>query len=375
MDSIHYLPTEVLEYILYNVDQDTIRDTCTQVCQEWSKIIQAVQFWKRYHHFWSKSKNKYLSKPIGLTKYQKSVIPDKMFNDIYHWKLFSYIKPNENPFEINLLKNWDGSMVTPEEIQKQDNRYFEDGFTNPWPTYPFWEVFSSGGKGWKVRTLEIDKENIYNKELIQMYPKLCYVASYHSCTKSQTIDLVKDYGISKNILHNPKYQFDIDIMEWFIMKGPCRYEVIVSLRDENNRMIQELQCDSKFCTEFENGKWRKIHRIITVCGIRRIRFITFYHGATCNEPVPTHENNVQEAIGEWANVCTKMAGASITLSYPTLTKLAKEEQLYSNRYIVYPKFENGKIWTTIDSFGPLGFNKFSLNTFPATATSLTSDEN
>ena len=125
MDSIQYLPTEVLEYILYNVDQDTIRDTCTQVCQEWSKIIQAVQFWKRYHHFWSKSKNKYLSKPIGLTKYQKSVISDKMFNDKYHWKLFSYIKPNENPFEINLLKNWDGSMVTPEEIQKQDNRYFE----------------------------------------------------------------------------------------------------------------------------------------------------------------------------------------------------------------------------------------------------------
>ena len=125
MDSIQYLPTEVLEYILYNVDQDTIRDTCTQVCQEWSKIIQAVQFWKRYHHFWSKSKNNYLSKPIGLTKYQKRVIPDKMFNDIYHWKLFSYIKPNENPFEINLLKNWDGSMVTPEEIQKQDNRYFE----------------------------------------------------------------------------------------------------------------------------------------------------------------------------------------------------------------------------------------------------------
>ena len=82
-----------------------------------------------------------------------------------------------------------------------------------------------------------------------------------------------------------------------------------------------------------------------------------------------------EAIGEWANVCTKMAGASITLSYPTLTKLAKEEQLYSNRYIVYPKFEDGKIWTTIDSFGPLGFNKFSLNTFPVTASTLTSDEN
>ena len=125
MDSIQYLPTEVLEYILYNVDQDTIRDTCTKVCQEWSKVIQAVQFWKRYHHFWSKSENKYLSKPIGLTKYQKSVIPDKIFNDIYNWKLFSYIKPNENPFEINLLRNWDGSMVTPEEIQKQSNRYFE----------------------------------------------------------------------------------------------------------------------------------------------------------------------------------------------------------------------------------------------------------
>lgn len=125
MDSIQYLPTEVLEYILYNVDQDTIRDTCTKVCQEWSEVIQAVQFWKRYHQFWSKSKNKYLSKPIDLTKYQKSVIPDIMFNDIYHWELFSYIKPNENPFEINLLKNWDGSTVTQEEIETQDNRYFE----------------------------------------------------------------------------------------------------------------------------------------------------------------------------------------------------------------------------------------------------------
>ena len=73
------------------------------------------------------------------------------------------------------------------------------------------------------------------------------------------------------------------------------------------------------------------------------------------------------AADGWAETCTKMTGASITLSYPVLTKLSKEEQLYSNRYIVHPKFKGGKTWTTIDSFGPLGNNKFSLGSYPVTA--------
>ena len=121
----------------------------------------------------------------------------------------------------------------------------------------------------------------------------CFIASYHSCSKSQTIDLVKDYGISRKILHDPKYEFDVEVLEWHIMKGPCRYELKISFRDENNKLIQEIDCDNTYLNEFKKGNWAKCHRTATICGIRRLRYITFYHGATCNEPVPTIEGNVQ----------------------------------------------------------------------------------
>ena len=172
--------------------------------------------------------------------------------------------------------------------------YFTDGFTKPWPTYPFWEVFSSGGKGWTIENpIQIKNQCQDNIELLKLSPKGCFIASYHSCTKSQTVDLIEECGISREILHNPKYQFDINVSEWHIMNGPCRYELHISLRNEENMIIQELVCDSKFSSEFEKGIWGKVHRTITVCGIRRLRFITFYHGATCNEPVPTHDLNNQ----------------------------------------------------------------------------------
>ena len=83
------------------------------------------------------------------------------------------------------------------------------------------------------------------------------------------------------------------MLEWFIMQGPCRYELRVSFRDEKNRVIQELDSDSTYSNEFEKGTWARCHRTAIICGLRQLRYITFYHGATCNEPVPTIENNVQ----------------------------------------------------------------------------------
>ena len=165
--------------------------------------------------------------------------------------------------------------------------------TEPWPTYPHWNIFSSGGKGWKVLQEPDILVEAKNKLLADSNPRSCFIASYHSCTKSQTIDLINDYGISRKILHNPRYEFDVDVLEWHIMKGPCRYELKVSFRDEKNRIIQEVECDNTYLNEFKNGTWAKCHRTVTICGIRRLRYITFYHGATCNEPVPTIENNVQ----------------------------------------------------------------------------------
>ena len=77
--------------------------------------------------------------------------------------------------------------------------------------------------------------------------------------------------------------------------------------------------------------------------------------------------NFLAAIDDWADVGTKMTGGSISLSYPKMTRLTKDEQLYSNRYVRHPKFSDGKTWYTVDSFGPLGNNKFSSGTYPITA--------
>ena len=158
-------------------------------------------------------------------------------------------------------------------------------------------MLSSGGKGWRVEPLPEAKDRDSRiEQILKQSPKSCFIASYHSCTKAQTVDLIQDYGISRKILHNEKYQFRIDVTEWYIMIGPCRYELILTFRDEDNMIIQEVKYNSKFSMEFEKGEWGKCHLTMTICGIRKLRYITFYHGATCNQAVPTVDNNNQGNI-------------------------------------------------------------------------------
>ena len=73
------------------------------------------------------------------------------------------------------------------------------------------------------------------------------------------------------------------------------------------------------------------------------------------------------AIDGWADFGTKMKGGYVSLSYPTKSRLTRDEQLYSNRYVRHPKFIGGKTWFTVDSFGPLGNNKFSSGTYAITS--------
>ena len=122
------LPNEILEHILYNVDQETLRLKCIDVCNKWRNIIQSVQFWKRYHRYWY---SHILSNAISypFLKGSSSYIPEDMFRGDYDWILFSYINPQENPFQRNLLRNSDGNQVSTEEIQVQGNRYFEGAYT------------------------------------------------------------------------------------------------------------------------------------------------------------------------------------------------------------------------------------------------------
>ena len=122
---IQDLPNELLEHILYNVDQDTLRSKCTDVSISWRKILQSLSFWKRYHRYWCNPDVSYSCQYPSIKLSQNKYIPDDMFRGDYNWSFFSFINPLRNPFETNLLMNSDGNEVSVNELQMQENRYFE----------------------------------------------------------------------------------------------------------------------------------------------------------------------------------------------------------------------------------------------------------
>ena len=125
MVHVEELPNELVENILYNVDQETLRSSCNYVSHSWRKIIQSVPFWKRYHRYWDNLGRRKSPSVTSLNAKQTGYIPDKLFLDNHDWHLFSLINPKANPFEINLLQNSDGNLVSENELNVQNNRFFE----------------------------------------------------------------------------------------------------------------------------------------------------------------------------------------------------------------------------------------------------------
>ena len=121
MVGIETLPNEVLEYILFNVDQETLRSKCLYVSKTWKDLIQCVPFWKRYHRHWDEVFRRQDAENVKRIGY----IPDEIFNNNGDWRFFSLISPTSNPFERNLLQNSDGNLVSANEISAQNNRIFE----------------------------------------------------------------------------------------------------------------------------------------------------------------------------------------------------------------------------------------------------------
>ena len=110
MVGIEDLPNELLEYLLFNVHQETLRLNCVYVSKSWRSLIRCVPFWKRYHRHWEEGRGS---------------IPDEIFMNNNDWRFFSLINSKTNPFERNLLQNADGNLVSVDESNAQNNRYFE----------------------------------------------------------------------------------------------------------------------------------------------------------------------------------------------------------------------------------------------------------
>ena len=127
MTNIDEVPNEILEYILYNVEQDTLRSQCTNVSTKWKHIIQSVEFWIRYHHFWCTKKHQIPWWPVIDSDKSQST---ECNAQVYDWNFYSHLNPMNNPFKRNLLKNHSGSLISAEELHSQENRYYEGKCAN-----------------------------------------------------------------------------------------------------------------------------------------------------------------------------------------------------------------------------------------------------
>ena len=65
-------------------------------------------------------------------------------------------------------------------------------------------------------------------------------------------------------------------------------------------------------------------------------------------------------MDEWEDVGTKITGGCVSLSYPMITQMSKDKQLYTNRYTSHPKFKSGQAMRTVEFIGPLAKKKRSL---------------
>jgi len=252
------------------------------VCTSWRDLIQTNQFWRSKLIFQS----------------GRSLPSSLLHNQTLTWKILASICVN-NGYARNLLVNGCGQDVGEEELANQDSRKVVDGFTEPWPEYPGWNILSSGGSGWRLHRCigEAPQEFEANS---------CFLTSYHSCSKVQVIDLAK-CGVLDEVMD--KFQPVIKVKDWYSkFEGHgAVYEVKVELLDDEGRVMEGKSFSWRDDMEEGDGThWRRVEHEWREYG-PGVRSVRFYHGGT--------DTAMKE--GWWGS---KMSGSSIVVDYPTEIK-------------------------------------------------------
>ena len=243
------LPDDVWEEIFLQCDVETINKIAT-VSKDWNQIISSSIFWKR----------KLLKQQVSLPQ---DVIQSKRLN----WKVLrsfcrTLSKHKVLPYNVNLIQNASGELETDPDKLLLGNRNEVD-FDEYW--FQHWFIWSSGGQGWRLF-----------KEDDLTY----FAASYISCTKSQTVDLVKR-GVDPVILD--EYQPEITIKDHW---SHCRnhagvYELKVKLMNAEMREVTGFSRRVLISAD-DPEEWRSVGHVFSEYG-GGVRFVELYHGGMSDD--------------------------------------------------------------------------------------------
>lgn len=151
-----YIPEEVLASVLYYVDHKSLVK-CMSVCKRWNQLIR--------NYVWRKK--------------SETIVGRLLPADDEHlpWSLHYLICKPHGPFERNLVKNHSGS----EGLKKH------------------WHIIRNQGNQWAIEEPPCGVPALPETEPLFHERKTCFVTSYHYCSKTQTINLIKE-GLTPHIL-------------------------------------------------------------------------------------------------------------------------------------------------------------------------------
>ncbi|XP_048872959.1 F-box only protein 44-like [Brienomyrus brachyistius] len=215
------IPDTVLEEVFFLIPGQDVVCVFRLVCQQWKEIVDSISYWKER------------CRREGLKPYN-----DK--KTATGWCQFYILSKRRQ----NLIKN-----------PKADG-----GFNN-------WQIIRNGGDKWQTGSI-----SSFPDGRVQKY----FVTSYHSCIKSQVIDLSKE-GYGPYLMD--QIQPDIVISDWYCPRDDCgsQYEICVELLNHKRKVIKQFRPNRVVFPQWNEMQWQQMTHVFRDYG-PGVRFIRFTHG-------------------------------------------------------------------------------------------------
>ncbi|XP_051844505.1 F-box only protein 6-like [Antechinus flavipes] len=226
MASINELPENVLLELFSLIPARELLRHCRPVCSLWRDLIDLVSLWKRKCQ-------------------REGFISENWDQPVADWKVFYFLCS----LRRNLLRN----------------PCAEEGLE-------FWRIDQNGGDNWKVE----ETPGAHGRDFPDPRVKKYFVTSYHTCLKSQMIDL-KAEGYWNELMDVVRP--DIVVKDWFAARYDCacRYQICVQLLSANFLVLDTFEPPPMEIKQWSDCEWREVSHTFSNYP-RGVRHIRFQHG-------------------------------------------------------------------------------------------------
>ncbi|XP_036598972.1 F-box only protein 6-like [Trichosurus vulpecula] len=223
MASINDLPENVLLELFSLVPARELLRHCRLVCSLWRDLIDLVSLWKRKCQ-------------------REGFISENWDQPVADWKVFYFLCS----LQRNLIRN----------------PCAQEGLK-------FWTIDQNGGDKWKVE----DIPGAHGRDFPDPRVKKYFVTSYHTCLKSQMVDLQAE-GYWKELMDTVRP--DIIIKDWFAARYDCgcRYQICVQLLSADYLVLDTFEPPAVEIEQWSDFEWREVSHTFSNYppGVRHIRF-------------------------------------------------------------------------------------------------------